>query len=66
MKEIKKVYLGDAVYANYDGYHIVLTTEDGYETSNTICLDSDVLYALDEYKKEIVEMLKSLDNQAQS
>ncbi len=43
-----KQYLGDSVYADWDGYHVVLTTENGLpnDPSNTICLDSQVLLAL--------------------
>lgn len=48
-----KTYLGDAVYAEYDGFHIVLTTENGYETTNRICLDPSVLSTLDLYRNKI-------------
>ncbi len=27
--DIFKEYIGDSVYANYDGYYIILTTENG-------------------------------------
>ena len=46
----QKRYLGDAVYAAFDGYHIVLTTEDGIEITNTICLELQVFDALVEYR----------------
>jgi len=36
-----KVYLVDAVYADYDG-RLILTTEDGMSVSNTIYLESEV------------------------
>lgn len=45
----EKVYLGDAVYAHYDGYHVVLTTENGISATNTIYLDNQVLDALAAY-----------------
>lgn len=45
-----KQYIGDSVYADFDGYHIVLTTENGYGASNTIYLEPQVLAALDDYK----------------
>jgi hypothetical protein len=45
-----KQYLGDSVYADYDGYHIILTTENGYGPSNMIFLEPQVLKALDDYK----------------
>lgn len=48
-------YLGDGVYAEYDGYHIVLKTSDGITTKNTIFLDDSVFNALIEYKKFIEE-----------
>lgn len=51
----KKVYLGDSVYATFDGYHIVLTTENGlpYDPSNTIALDPRVCDALSRYIQAI-------------
>lgn len=45
-----KQYLGDSVYADFDGYGITLTTENGYGPSNTIYLEPQVLAALDDYK----------------
>lgn len=45
-----KAYLGDSVYADYDGYHIILTTENGYGPSNTIALEPGVLRALEVYR----------------
>ena len=42
-----KTYLGDAVYAEInEANQIVLTTEDGISTTNTICLEPEVLEAL--------------------
>ena len=54
-----KTYLADGVYAQWDGMHIVLTTEDGISATNTIAMDEEVLQAFDEF----VEKLKNtLDN----
>lgn len=53
MDETKR-YLGDSVYAVFDGYHVVLTTENGYGPSNTIALEPDVFDSLCRY----VEYLK--------
>lgn len=52
---MNKVYLGDSVYAAFDGYHIVLTTENGYLTdpSNTIALEPNVLAALNIYAERL-------------
>ncbi|GAH81432.1 unnamed protein product [marine sediment metagenome] len=44
-KEIK-IYIGDSVYADYDGYHIILTTNNGYGDTNTIALEPSVYDAL--------------------
>lgn len=52
MAESKR-YLGDSVYVDFDGYHIVLTTENGYGPSNTIYLDADVVDALQKYVHEL-------------
>jgi hypothetical protein len=43
------VYLGDSVYADFDGYHIVLTTQNGYGPTNTIYLEPSVHDALNQY-----------------
>ena len=48
-----KRYLGDSVYADVERGMVKLTTENGYEPSNTIYLEAQVLEALVAY----VEML---------
>lgn len=53
MNTSTKVYLGDSVYADFDGYHIVLTTENGADPSNTICLEPEVLDALSRYRDSL-------------
>ncbi len=45
MSEYKK-YLGDAVYFDFDGYHVVLTTENGIFATNTIALEPEVMEQL--------------------
>ena len=44
-----KHYLGDAVYVDFDGYMLVLTTEDGIRATNTIALEPEVYRALLQY-----------------
>ncbi len=44
-----KQYLGDGVYADYDGYMLILTTEDGENILNTIYLEPEVYVALTRY-----------------
>lgn len=47
-----KSYLGDSVYADFDGYYIILTTENGLpnDPGNVIALEPAVLDALDRYR----------------
>jgi hypothetical protein len=49
-----KRYLGDGVYADFDGYHIVLSTEREYGI-HTIYLEPSVLSALMDLNDEINE-----------
>lgn len=46
-----ETYLGDAVYASFDGYQIWLRTGDG--NNQRIALEPAVLCALDRYRKDI-------------
>ena len=48
-----KVYLGDSVYADFDGYHIVLYLDNGYGPKNHIALEPQVLEALEHYRKRM-------------
>ncbi len=58
---MEKVYLGDAVYAAFDGYAIALTTEDGIDVTNEIVLEPEVLRALDNYRRRIAEAAQEKD-----
>ena len=45
-----KEYLGDGAYVDFDGFHVVLTTEDGMDIpTNRICLEPAVLKAFLRY-----------------
>lgn len=46
MSEHDKSYLGDSVYASFDGYAVKLTTENGFGPSNTIYLEPEILQRL--------------------
>jgi hypothetical protein len=47
---MRRQYLGDAVYVEFDGYMLKLTTEDGIvNPTNTIYLEPEVYYALARY-----------------
>lgn len=50
-----KVYLGDAVYAAFDGYHVTLTVSNGIEDTETIHLDPHVQAALIQFIERLVE-----------
>lgn len=50
---MEKVYIGDSVYAVFDGYHIILTTENGYGPSNTIALEDTVFNSLLKYAERV-------------
>ena len=52
MADENKAYLGDGVYANFDGYHVILTTENGIETTNIVYLEEDVYLALSKYAEK--------------
>ena len=53
MSKKHKQYLGDAVYADWDGYHIIITTSDGVYDTNRILLDSQVMEKLIDYHERI-------------
>ena len=53
MKTTNKQYLGDGVYADFDGHHIQLTTENGVDTTNQIALEPEVMTALERYAKSL-------------
>jgi hypothetical protein len=47
----KETYLGDAVYASFDGYQIWLRTGDGND--NRIALEPEVFRALIDYANRL-------------
>ncbi len=50
-----KTYIGDSVYAEFDGYGVILTTENGYpdDPRNKIYLEPEVFDSLVEWLKMI-------------
>ena len=48
-----KVYLGDAVYAEFDDFGVVLTTEDGVSVTNKIVLEPEVIRAFEKYVENL-------------
>lgn len=66
---VKKQYLGDGLYAAFDGYQFVLTAENGIEAYATVCLEPEVLDSFYRYVdhvktelKKVRESTKELDN----
>jgi len=53
----RKTYLGDSVYADYDGQFIILTTENGgTRPSNTILLEASVFEALLYFDRKVSKL----------
>ena len=46
---MNKLYLGDSIYAEDYGVHIVLTTENGMGASNKIYLEDGIMHLLFQY-----------------
>ena len=55
MNPTGKVYLGDGAYVDFDGYALVLTTEDGISVTNTVVLEPSVWEALRAYVARLQE-----------
>lgn len=44
-----KTYIGDGCYVDFDGYSLILTTENGVSVQNIIVLEPEVYRALVAY-----------------
>jgi hypothetical protein len=53
-----KEYIGDAVYVDWDGHALLLTTEDGIRATNVIYLEPEVLDALGDYIRRMREVVR--------
>ena len=53
-----KQYLGDAVYADWDGMHLILTIENGISVTSRIYLTEDVWASLVDYIERLREKAK--------
>ena len=58
--KLEPTYLGDGVYATFDGYHIVLDLR-GQDNYTRIALEPQVLNALDAYRKRCNTSLEQID-----
>lgn len=60
---IEKIYLGDSVYCAFDGFHIVLTTENGLGPSNTIYMEPGVIEALEFFIEKLKTKIRGKNEQ---
>ena len=62
--DMEKEYIGDGVYVYFDGYSIIMTTEDGIRATNTICLEPSVTSNLEDYVARLREYIKRVNEEA--
>jgi hypothetical protein len=57
----KKIYIGDSVYAKYDGWSITLTTENGYpdDPRNEIVMEPEVIEGFFSFVEAIKAQVKA-------
>lgn len=60
MEFIHEDYLGDGVYAQFDGYAIWLKANDIKNPSDQICLDPSVVSALIRFNSYCEEIVKNV------
>lgn len=53
---IEPRYIGDGVYASFDGYHIWLAVND--HRNRVVALEPQVMEALKQFEKDIYEKIK--------
>lgn len=53
MTEDRKQYLGDGAYVSFDGYAVVLTTEDGINTTNRVVLEPEILKHFEDWVERL-------------
>ncbi len=55
MSKTAKTYLGDGAFAEFDGFAIVLTAENGMAVTNRVVLEPEVYRALLEFVAQIAK-----------
>ncbi len=65
MKVIEDRYIGDGVYASFDGYHIFLDTR-AQEPVHRIGLEPAVLEELERYKTDVQAACKQAESEQDS
>jgi hypothetical protein len=66
--ENPKIYLGDSVYAEFDGFGIWLTTNNGYpdDPRNKIYLEPQIVHGLSQFLERAPKLLAVLNPQPDS
>lgn len=59
-------YIGDGVYASFDGYHIWLRTEREMGQWHEIALEPSVFHALTQYRTRIYQAARQEENNEQN
>ncbi len=54
----EKEYLGDGAYVTFDGYHIVLTAENGIRATDTVALEPEVLNRFIDYVERLNKFIE--------
>jgi hypothetical protein len=55
----QKTYIGDSVYVDFDGYSLILTTENGPEPSDAIYLEPSVWADLVAFVERLKQSVKA-------
>lgn len=64
MREFKNpIYLGDSVYAGFDGYHVVLRLNSHMNESGEICMEDIVAIKLMDYLQSTFKFKKYAQKQ---
>ena len=58
IKSKDKEYLGDGVYLGHDGYQLWITTENGYEVTNAIAIEPNLIPQIQKYWDNLLEKYK--------
>lgn len=64
MKLPGKTYIGDGIYADWDGYALTLTTENGISVTNQIIIEPREWRELERYISAIVHAQRTEDEES--
>ena len=58
-----KQYLGDGAYVDFDGYHVILTAENGIEATDTVALEPEVFESLLFWHRALMAKLTKIEGE---